>query len=519
MNNTSEIYGYAGLNPCDDYILNNPALTAIRPHCAANDDFVVVCKEFVTTCHNTHKSTMIMDMLSNAIPTTKNDDLLKLFDDDSVADTTLAYKMQSHGAIYCRMGAKPLVIGIGGQGNYLANQVKALQAVADKYIALCHGEKAKITKDKITIYNKKGIKIKKSPVPIDKDKHFDYDYSPADEIYCCQNGVSTAVSALCNGGKIHLDQLKINGRAADKFNHIILMGEGTSYNACLGAKYVFELMCNIPTTAISSTEFIHSAKIVGKNTLVIALSQTGETTPTVWGADYAVKNGAKTVALTADSDSHLARICPYVINTDCQLTSQKVSLRSFINSYLCLCLVALYIGNKRSIVSQLYLSVTIKMAQLLTGKIIESTKPSRELDMLTYMIKNAENLIITGCSIDYCVAREVSAKMWDIAQINAKAVQTDTLPHTNTSNHTIVAIISSKDYLSHTAQILKNAQNQGAKVIVVTTSGIESDLVAFDNIVSFSDSIPIFNILPIVTGIYKSTVTACDDAKSFCQTY
>ncbi len=515
-NNMSEIYGYAGHDICDEYILNNPALMANKNNCVANDDFAVICQEFITPCHSTDWQTVVIGMLNNAVSTTKCDDLLKLFHKDSVADLTLAYKMQNHNAIYCRMGAKPLVIGISNQGNYLANQIKALQNVADKYIALAPGEKAKITKDKIIIYNKKGIKIKRLPQPIDKERHFDYDYSPADEIYCCTNGVNTAISALCNDGKINLDHLKISSRTADKIKHIVLIGEGSSHNACLGAKYVFEFLCNIPTTALSATEFIHSAKIVDKNTLVIALSQTGETTQTVWSADYAIKNGAKAVAVTADTTSHLARTVPFVINTDCQLTSSSVSLKSFINSYLSLCLLALYIGQKRGIVSQLYLSVAVKMAQLLAGKIVESTKPTRALDMLTYMLKDADNLIFTGCGIDYCIAGEASAKMWDIAQINGKALPMDMLPHTDTNNHTIVAIISNKDYLPHSKKILQDAQKQGAKVIIVTTSSIETDLYPFDKIVSFSDNIPIFNIIPIVVGLYKATVTATDGSKSFC---
>lgn len=517
----SQIYAYAGFDPCDEYdeyILNNPPLATDCANnvsladCVADDDYVVMCQRFINLC----SANAILTMLNKEAPNQKTDDLLKLFTKDTVADLTLAYRLQNHNTIYCRMGAKPLVIGISQKGNFLADSVKALQPVADKYIALKPGEKAKITKDKITVFNKKGVKIKKSAKIIDKERHFDYDYCPADEIFCCQNAVKTAINALCTDGKINLDHLKISKRHADKINHVVLIGEGASHNACLGAKYVFELLCNVTTTAMSSTEFIHSSKIVDKNTLLVALSQTGETTSTIWGADYAIKNSAKVVALTADVSSHLGRTCDFVINTDCQLSSTSQSLKSFINSYLCLCILALYIGQKRGIVSDLYANVSIKMAQLLCGKIVESTKPSHATDMLAYMINEADSLVFTGCGVDYCACLEARAKLWHVAGISADCITTDMLPHTDTSGKTILAIISNKDYLHHSAKILQKAQNQGAKVIIVTTSNIEADLDGFEKIVAFGDSVPIFNILPITAGLYKTAVFSNDSAKSFC---
>lgn len=503
----SEIYGYTGLDTCDKYILNNPTLTVDRNDCLFNDDFAVVCKDFLTPCTKGNWQTTVLDALQQAVATTKTDDLIKLFDKESVGDLTLAFRMQNHHPIYCRMGAKPLIIGIGNNGNYLCEQINDLQGLADKYIALNAGEKAKITKDKVVVFNSKGVKIKKTPQPVKENGYREYDYTPADEVYCLSNAINNALLSLTGDSKINLDYLKITPKCADKIRHIVLIGEGTDNNANQCAKYVFELLCNIPTTALSSTEFIHGAKIVDKNTLLIALSQKGETTTTVWGADYAKRNGARVIGITSDITSHLARICPFVINPDCQMTASQVSLKSFVNSYTSLCFLALYIGQKRGIVSDLYLSVAIKMAQMLTGKIMESTKSTPTSDMLIYTIKNAQNLIFTGCGIDYPMAEEACAKLCDIRGTNACPLPMDILQHINADNHTVFAIISNKDYLTHSHKILKALQQQGAKVVIITTSNIEAELTDFDHIVSFGDSIPIFNILPMLAGLYKTATS------------
>lgn len=493
---------------------NTPDHTNLSPR--ASDSFAVCCdtgqmnEENISLPFNLFKKAVSIDdtmlYVLEYLDTNSKTQIIKSTTPDLVGDLTFAYFDKQSDAIYCQMGASPIVIGLGNNFNVFASEIGAISNLTNRFIILQKGEKAKITRDKIIVLNNKNHKIKKSILKFNKDIEYNNDFYLSEQLFTLSSNISSLIDGVIKNDKICYNKLKINRLNSKIYSKIVLVSDEPCYCACLSAKKILTILCDLPTEIYCSDEYVRENKNIDNSTLLIAVSILGENTSLTSCVNFAKSCNAKVIGITGNSYSYLARLSDYVIKTpeanfNCDY---NISLNTFSLIYLSICIFAIHFGHILGTVSDVYMDVAIKMVQMLPGKIAQSTKSTPLKEKLAYMLIQSENVVFTGCGIDYPVAVDSSKMLSKIAKKSISTLPLFDLESAYIDNDTtIVAIISNKDYLYEFKNILKEAKVKGAKIIVVTNCNIEDNLDCFEHILCMPDSLPIYNILPSSVGLYS----------------
>ena len=443
-------------------------------------------------------------------------EMIKKLNNSLHGSPTYVFLPNDEEALYCHAGQQPLLIGIAEDGFLAASELNALLPYAKKYLVLADGENVKITKDRILVYDEKGKRVKKSLFPVPDNSYFENDYSLGDEIYYCPLTVKETYHAFVKNGGLDFELLRISKRGTERVKRILLTGTGSSFYAAKISAFHFEMLTDIPTTAVPSSELRYAGTLMDKNTLLIAVSHRGETDDTIQCVKRAKRLGAKAIAVTSNANSCLARSCDNVLNPHCDFDAGSVSLRSYLSSYLTLCFFALFLGYKNNIVTELYLNVSLKMAEMLPGKISAAIKNIPLLESTALDLMRAEKIFVTGLGADAALAQEAAKKIRDIAKRNAAVLPCGELAEETEdfiSGALVLALMTNKELLQPALHPLRRLQSLGARVVILTTSNMEEEIGDFKNIIAFNDSIPLFNPLPCIAGIYKIAVLA-DEMKN-----
>ncbi len=426
---------------------------------------------------------------------------------------TIAFICNNQKAIYCMVGAKPLLIGTNKNGYYISSELSALDEASDKYISLCKGELVKITEDRIYIYDKNLKKVKKSANTISKPEKNPCEYSYSEQLLTLPSITKDILGQYVNDTKLHFEKTKLTARLLGRLDNIILTGSGSSFNIADIIRSHLELMTDIPVWALPAGELCHSGAIVDSDTLIIPMSASGESTDTILSTIRAKELGARAVGICCKKYSHLERICDSILVADSDFSNSSPIMQCNTAIYFTACLLSLFISNKLDIAKDMYVNLALKMAQMLPGKILTATKELPSLTMLATRLSARSKIIITGLGADYPLSVEGASMLNSISSLSCVPCQICGLLSsygTSISEYTVIVPITNEKYLHVITPYLLRAKVLGAEIIILTLSNIEEEIKDFDNIVSFDDSIPLFNPLIILGAIYK-TATIIDE--------
>ena len=429
---------------------------------------------------------------------------------------SFAFISSSESAVYARAGICPLFVGIGENGMLLSSELAALFPVCEKYAVLENGETVKLLIEKAAFFDEKGRKLKKAFKPMPDLVHFVNNHSIADELGCCAMVAREVYSSFVKSGVLDFGSLKLTHRSVEKLSRIILVGEGSSYAAALYAKSVFEAVTDIPSYACTSGEFMISHGVIDKNTLLIAVSERGETKNTLSCVQRAKAVEARTIAVTGSGMSALALACGKSVATGCAFTG-GVSFCSFVSNALALALLALCIGERDYVVSELYMSVSLKMAELLSGKIAAAVKDNTSFTNALKLLGGAENIFVCGAEADYAAAVETAHKMRLVSGENASAVRLSELVNYSREllcRSAVIAFVTNKDRAPSCDVYLSRMKALGARIILLTTESIEDETDCFDTAIAINDTMSIFNPLACVAAGYKLSLLLSESQRS-----
>jgi len=248
----------------------------------------------------------------------------------------------------------PLVVGLGDGENFLASDVSALLEHTNQVIFPENGDVIVVTAQSISILDSSGRAVIRPASKIQWDvaqaKKGGYDHFMLKEIFEQPGILSAILTERVRGAKIHFDELTLTAKDFSKVKKIVMIACGTAYHAGLTGKYIFEEFTNVPVTVDTSSEFRYRNPKVSKDTLVIAISQSGETADTLAGVREAKKKGAKTLTICNVLGSSLAREADAVIYTHAGPEIAVASTKAFTAQLAVLYLLALYFaGLSRSL--------------------------------------------------------------------------------------------------------------------------------------------------------------------------
>lgn len=322
--------------------------------------------------------------------------------------------------------------------------------------------------------------------------------------------IKAALESSTQKEKLKFQKLKLSKGYLQGLKMIIMTGSSSSYNAAKAAAYGTELLCDIPTVAIHSQLMMNSVGIPTKDTLVIALSKSGEDSDTIFAAKRALKNGARVLAV-APQESTLYKMCKCVI----PLSEYCESICSFNEQYFLLSLLSVYIGGKIGYMPKLNISVTLKLAEMLPGKLSFSPHGKKALEEAAEYMTSFSNIVFCGYASDEAIAREISEHFRAIGSISAYALpiydiaasgidKKDTLVVPIITNNANAALINMQ--LAQIKSIYDNA-------LIFTTESIAQECGIKDGTVTVEDSIPLFNPIIITVALFKALSSTDDNTE------
>ena len=435
----------------------------------------------------------------------------------SVTDSrpTVAFVAADEEAIYCHAGVMPLVIGIADDGVVLSSDIASLIGIAKKYAVLSTGDFARLTKDKVTVVDSKGKKAKRTLLPCPNEAYAESDYELRDEIYHCPLVAKETYNALTKGDKINFEYIKLSKRYVGSLKRVIITADRDSCCAAGSAAENFKRMTDVPVYFSDCDSVADCDCIVDKNTLIVAVSHRGESVEILSALGYAHSCGARIVLITGNRLSAAARIADDVINTKCDFGREKLSLRSFFAEYISLCFFGLYFGKKCDVVSDLYQNVALKMAEMMPGKIASALKICPQFPTVSKNMASSERLIFTGYGIDYFLAREAAEKFGTAAGFDTVAEKLNYIEKQyifdSKKNTLVIAMLTDRDKIQKSLFFLRRLKAIGADILIFTTANGEQEINDFDNLISFNDSVPLFDPLSVVAGCYKMAVAIAEE--------
>ncbi len=425
-------------------------------------------------------------------------------------EPSFAFFSVKEDAIYARAGRRSLAVGICEDGVCLSSEAAAIIPYAKKYFIIRDGECVKLTAERATVYDKKLRKIKKTALTTNiPDINARGSLVPP-RLSSLPFTVKDTVSAFVKDGTVDFESLKFSKRALSRIYRIIIAGSGEGFRAAVLSAYYIEALSDIPARAAESGELLNSGTLFEKETLLIAVSPSGEDKNTVACLKRAKQFGSMTLGITCSPFSSLKEECERIIALPNNAT---VGEGAYFPCALALSLFTLWLGNKCEIVSERYMNVAVKLSELLAGKISSALKPSSYNTESAKALLSRDNIFVTGTGADFAVSLEAAAQIRKNIKAPACALPCAELSGDCApliSESLVILFVTNKEYISSSLYYARRFISLGAKTLIYTTANIENEMSGFDTVVPVTDSLPLFDTLTALTALEKTLDTAKD---------
>lgn len=419
----------------------------------------------------------------------------------------------------------PLIVGVGEEENFIASDIPAILNYTRDVYLLDDFEIAILTKDKVTVLDKYGENSGKQVFRVDWDaadaEKGGYDHFMLKEIFDQPKAIrDTMTSRLSdNIEEIVLDNIKLGRKELDRISKVYIVACGTAYHAGLVGKYLVEEYARISVEVDIASEFRYRNPIVDENTLMIVISQSGETADTLAAMRLAKGKGARVMAITNVVGSSISREAEDVLYTWAGPEIAVASTKAYTTQLVCMYMIALHLGVlKGKLDSERFRS--IKKALRETPQTIQEVLGNKK-EIKKFADNNfyVRDMFFLGRGLDYYVALEGSLKMKEISYIHSEANPAGELKHGPIAlieDGTVVVALCTQDKLNEKMiSNIKEVKARGAYVLAVVKEDNKSIAKVADEVLyipnSDDDVAPISAVVCLqLLAYYFSVARGCD---------
>lgn len=515
-----------------------PSDANAHPHTSQNGKFAVVHNGIVENYLTLKETYLAGEHFTSETDTEVVAHLLEKFYNGNFEETVIKVLDVLEGAyalvmvcadepdkiIACRKDS-PMVLGVGEGESFIASDVPALLAYTRKCMYIEKGELCVLTRDGITIKNH-------SLQPIEKEVHtIEWDAEAAEkdgfehfmlkEIFEQPEVFKKTLAGRIQDNKVQFDDFALTAEQIKQWKKIYIVACGTAYHAGLVGKQVIEKLARIPVEVEIASEFRYRDPMLDENTLVIVISQSGETADTVAALREAKARGSKVLAITNVVGSAIAREADYVIyiwaGPEISVASTKAYTTMLIAEYL----LGVYLAQ------QMQTYDAAKLADILEGlqQLPELAKQMLTNDYLAKIqddvvgFKDVNDIFFIGRGLDWSIALEGSLKLKEISYIHAEAYAAGELKHGTlalvTEQTPVIAICVQESTYDKTASNIKEVKAREAKVLAIVNEGDTQAQKFVDNVIAIPKVnnfiAPVLAVIPLqLISYYTAKIRGCN---------
>ena len=418
----------------------------------------------------------------------------------------------------------PLILGKGGNGNFIASDVTAIIKYTREVIYMEDGEIAVVTPDSIDVFDDELI-------PVDKKYNIvDWDVSAAEkggyahfmfkEILEQPEAIRKTISPRIRDGRIVLDDITLTADYARNISRIYMVACGSAYHAGIVGKYVWERLLRRPVEVVLASEFRYSGPLVDGNTLVITISQSGETLDTMAALREAKRLGGRTLAICNVVGSSIAREADDVLYTWAGPEIAVATSKGYSTQLAALYLVGLYLADLLGTVDRSEYDAVLTEFQILPEKMERYLRDFQDTQYFASRYFNHGSVFYIGRNLDYAMGLEGSWKLKEISYIHSEAYASGELKHGTISliepGTLVVALGTYGPLFDKAMSNVVEVKARGAEVLAVTTESFREKMAkTADAVIAVPDTHPVLQpslgIVPLqLFAYYVALQRGCD---------
>lgn len=426
--------------------------------------------------------------------------------------------------LICARKDSPLVIGLGEGENFIASDIPALLKYTRRTLILDDGELAEVTRDSVAVEGENGRVTEKKIMHVKWDaisaEKEGYDHFMLKEIHEQPKAIRDTLRGRITGaGLVNFDEIKLTAADMEKIRKVTMVACGTAYHAGIVGKYVFEKLLRIPVDVEVASEFRYRDPLVGEDTLVIVISQSGETADTLAALRLAKRKGSTIIAITNVVGSTVSREADYVIYTWAGPEIAVASTKAYITQLVVLYLLALKLGELGNILSAAEISEITTALKNLPADVDYVMHQTEALKAFTDRFGQWEDVFFIGRGLDYAVALEGSLKLKEISYIHAEAYPAGELKHGTLAlvveDIPVVALATQAGLYEKMWSNIREVKTRGAYVFAIVNEGDNETAREADDVFTICRTLPLLTpILAVVPlqliAYYAAIARHCD---------
>ena len=418
----------------------------------------------------------------------------------------------------------PLILGFGEDGNYLASDVTAIIKHTRDVAYMDDGEIAVLTADSIDVFDDE-------LVPVEKEHHqVDWDVSAAEkggyphfmfkEIMEQPEAIRKTVSPRLRDGRVVLDEFQMTAEEARDISRIFIIACGSSYHVGMVSKYNWERLLRRPVEVCLASEFRYSDPLVDDHTLVIVISQSGETLDTMAAMREAKRRGGKTLAIVNVVGSSIAREADHVLYTWAGPEIAVATTKAYSTQLVLMDLVGLYLGDLLGTVAPEEYRAIVEAVERLPEQMQAWLAHVEDVQYFASRYFNHASMFFIGRNLDYAMGLEGSLKLKEISYIHSEAYASGELKHGTISliepGTLVVALGTNGPLFDKFISNVVEVKARGAEVMALTTEDFQEKMgKTADAVVTVPNTHPILQpslgVVPLqLFAYYVALQRGCD---------
>lgn len=395
------------------------------------------------------------------------------------------------GVIYCMRNASPLVATHTEDGSYIGSDVIALIPYSKDYFVVPEHHIVVLEKETITLYTMDEQEVTPKMLHVDWDttaaQKGGYDYFMQKEIYDQPEAVKNTIMPRIHKGKVDFSADNINDDIFTDINRVIVTACGTAYHSGLVGRSIIETLNRIPVTVEIASEFRYMNPIMDEHTLVVVITQSGETADSLAALRLANERGAKTISIVNVKGSSIARESDYVLYTHAGPEIAVASTKAFTVQCCGMYLIALKLAEINGTLNDEELATYLDNFVAASKTIDAVLKQDAYIKTIAEKIKDTYSAFYIGRGLDYAFACEGSLKLKEISYVNSEAYNAGELKHGTISLVTegvpIIAVATQDDIFSKTVANVEEVKARGAHVIFITDEDMSNYEGLYDDLI------------------------------------